>query len=72
MRTLGSKIGKKSTSADRGSAEIATSIFNMTNAGDYTQCNYNGANAVFNTANYLQFRNQQPARALQATLGFRF
>ena len=32
----------------------------------------NGANEQFNTANYLQMRNQQPARALQVTVVYRF
>jgi len=72
VRTLGLKIGKKLDLGGSRSAEIAANIFNVTNAGDYTQYNYNGANEVFNTANYLQFRNQQPARALQGTFVFRF
>jgi hypothetical protein len=46
-------------------------IFNILNAGDYTQYNYNGANEQFNP-NYLQMRNQQPARALQVTVVYRF
>ena len=41
------------------------------NAGDYTQYNYNGANEQFNP-NYLGMRNQQPARALQVTVVYRF
>jgi hypothetical protein len=48
------------------------SIFNLTNAGNYSQYNYSGANEVFNTANYLQLRNQQAARAAQLTLLVRF
>jgi hypothetical protein len=72
VRTLGFKIGKRIRLGGTRSAEIAANIFNATNAGNYTQYNYNGANEVFNTANYLQFRNQQPARALQATFVYRF
>jgi hypothetical protein len=72
VKTLGVKIGKKLDLGGSRSAEIAANIFNATNAGNYTQYNYNGANEVFNTANYLQFRNQQPARALQGTFVFRF
>ena len=51
--------------------ELGGSIFNVLNAGDYTQYNYNGANERFNP-NYLQMRNQQPARAFQATVVYRF
>jgi hypothetical protein len=72
VRTLGLKIGKKIPLGGSRSAEVAANIFNLTNAGNYTQYNYNGADEVFNKANYLQFRNQQPARALQATFVYRF
>ena len=52
-------------------AEIAANLFNLLNAGNFTQYNYNGANETFNP-NFLQMRNQQPARALQVTLMYRF
>ena len=51
--------------------ELGGSIFNLLNAGNYTQYNYNGANEKFNP-NYLQMRNQQPARAAQFTVVARF
>jgi hypothetical protein len=56
-----------------GTAEgvIGLSVFNVLNAGNYSQYNYSGANETFNP-NYLQFRNQQPARGAQLTLLFRF
>jgi Carboxypeptidase regulatory-like domain/TonB dependent receptor-like, beta-barrel len=72
VRTLGLKIGKKLPLGATRSAELAANIFNLTNAGNYTQYNYNGANEKFNRANFLQMRNQQPARALQMTLVYRF
>jgi hypothetical protein len=72
VKTLGLKIGKKVNLTRVHSIEVAGNIFNILNAGDYTQYNYNGANEQFNTANYLQMRNQQPARALQATVVYRF
>jgi hypothetical protein len=72
VKTLGLKIGKRLNLTQAQSIELAANIFNILNAGDYTQYNYNGANEQFNTANYLQMRNQQPARALQATLVYRF
>ena len=72
VKTLGLKIGKRLNLTQTHSVELAANIFNILNAGDYTQYNYNGANEQFNTANYLQMRNQQPARALQATLVYRF
>ena len=51
--------------------ELGGGIFNVLNAGDYTQYNYSGANERFNP-NFLQMRNQQPARAFQATVVYRF
>ena len=50
---------------------LGLAIFNLLNDGNYTQYNYNGANERFNP-NYLQLRNQQPARGFQATAVFRF
>jgi len=71
QKTLGFKIGKQVNLTGTNSVEIAANIFNILNAGDYTQYNYNGANEQFNP-NYLQMRNQQPARALQVTVVYRF
>ena len=71
QKTLGLKIGKKVNLTGTNSVELAANIFNLLNAGDYTQYNYNGANEQFNP-NYLGMRNQQPARALQVTAVYRF
>jgi len=71
QKTLGLKIGKKLDLSRTNSVELAANLFNLLNAGDYTQYNYNGANEQFNP-NYLGMRNQQPARALQVTAVYRF
>jgi hypothetical protein len=71
QKTLGLKAGKKIDVGRGNSVELAANIFNIMNAGDYTQYNYNGANEQFNP-NYLGMRNQQPARALQLTMVYRF
>ncbi len=71
QKTLGLKVGKKVNLTRTNSVELAANIFNLLNAGDYTQYNYNGANEQFNP-NYLGMRNQQPARALQVTVVYRF
>jgi hypothetical protein len=71
VRTLGLKIGKKIPLGGSRQAEIAANLFNLTNAGNYTQYNYNGASERFNP-NFLQMRNQQAARALQMTFVYRF
>ena len=70
VKTLGVQFNKVFRFGRQG-VEVGGSIFNLLNAGDYTQYNYSGANERFNP-NYLQMRNQQPARAFQATLVYRF
>jgi hypothetical protein len=45
-------------------------LVDCSEAGNITY-NYNGANEQFNP-NYLGMRNQQPARALQVTMVYRF
>ena len=71
VRTLGFKIGKKVPLGGSRSAELAANIFNLSNAGNFTQYNYSGASERFNS-NFLQMRNQQSARALQLTVIYRF
>ena len=70
VKTLGVQFNKVFRFGRQG-VEVGGSIFNLLNAGDYTQYNYSGANERFNP-NYLQMRNQQPARGFQATLVYRF
>ena len=70
IKTLGVQFNKVFRFGRQG-VELGGSIFNLLNAGNYTQYNYSGANEKFNP-NYLQMRNQQPARAFQATLVYRF
>jgi hypothetical protein len=70
VKTLGVQFNKVFRFGRQG-VELGGSVFNLLNAGDYTQYNYSGANEKFNP-NYLQMRNQQPARAFQATLVYRF
>lgn len=72
IKTLGLKIGKVLDLGGTREVELAGSIFNLLNEGNYTQYNYNGANERFNLLNFLQMRNQQAARAFQATVLFRF
>jgi hypothetical protein len=74
VKTLGLTLNKSFRFGTASAREFVAglAIFNVLNAGNYSQYNYSGANEVFNTANYLQFRNQQPARAAQLTLLVRF
>jgi predicted Zn-dependent peptidase len=70
VKTLGVQFNKVFRFGRQG-VEIGGSIFNLLNSGDYTQYNYSGANEQFNP-NFLLMRNQQAARAFQATLVYRF
>ena len=72
IQTLGVTLNKSFRFAQQREFVAGVSVFNLMNAGNYSQSNYNGANEVFNTANYLQLRNQQAARAAQLTLLMRF
>jgi hypothetical protein len=70
ITAVGVKIGRRVT-LGRFSTEIAGNFFNLLNAGDYTQFSYNSAYQSW-SPNFLQMRNQQPARAFQLTLNTRF
>ena len=70
ITTVGLKIGKR-FKVCRFEPEIAGNLFNILNAGDYTQFSYNSAYQAW-SPNFLQMRNQQPARAFQLTLTTRF
>jgi hypothetical protein len=70
ITTVGLKIGKV-VKIDRYSFEVAGNIFNLLNAGDYTQFSYNSAYQSW-SSNFLLMRNQQPARAFQLTVVSRF
>ena len=72
IKTLGLTLNKAVKFAPQREFVFGLSVFNLLNAGNYSQYNYSGANEVFNTANYLQLRNQQAARAAQLTLLMRF
>ncbi|MGD9903276.1 MAG: TonB-dependent receptor [Vicinamibacterales bacterium] len=72
IKTLGLTLNKTVKLGASREAVIGLSVFNALNAGNYTQYNYSGANERFNTANFLQLRNQQAARAAQLTVLARF
>jgi Carboxypeptidase regulatory-like domain/TonB dependent receptor-like, beta-barrel len=70
ITTVGLKVGKV-VKLDRYSFEVAGNIFNLLNAGDFTQYTYNSAYQSW-SPNFLEMRNRQPARAFQLTLVGRF
>jgi hypothetical protein len=70
ITTAGIKIGKLFKFGGY-QAEVAGNVFNLLNAGDFTQYSYNSAYQSW-SPNFLQMRNRQPARAFQLTTTFRF
>jgi hypothetical protein len=71
IKTLGLNFNKTVRLLNQRELVLGLAVFNALNAGNYSQYNYSGANERFNP-NFLQFRNQQAARAAQATILFRF
>ena len=70
ITTVGVKVGKLFRFWG-SEVEVAGSIFNLLNAGDFTQYSYNSAYQSW-SPNFLQMRNRQPARAFQLMTLFRF
>ncbi len=70
ITAVGVKVGKVVKFGGR-EVEVAGNIFNLLNAGDFTQFTYNSAYQSWST-NFLQMRNRQAARAFQLTTVLRF
>ncbi len=71
VKTLGLNFNKSIGFGGGREIVLSGAIFNVLNDGNYTQYNYSGANERFNP-NFLQLRNQQAARAFQATALVKF
>jgi hypothetical protein len=70
IKSLGLKVGKRFRFWEGRELELAASIFNVLNWGDFHQYDYT-ANRVYSPT-FLQMRNLQTARALQLTVLFRY
>ena len=70
INTVGLKVGKV-IKFNRYQVEVAGNVFNLLNAGNYTQYSYNSAYQSW-SSNFLLMVNQQPARAFQLTVVGRF
>ncbi|MBA3269943.1 MAG: TonB-dependent receptor [Acidobacteria bacterium] len=71
IKTLGLNFNKSFGLGTGREAVLSVAVFNVLNGGNYSQYNYSGANERFNP-NFLQLRNQQPARAAQVTALVKF
>ncbi len=71
IHTVGLKVGKRFKLGGSRDIEIAGNIFNLLNAGDFTQFSYNSAYQTWSSL-FLEMRNRQQARAFQLTIVGRF
>jgi hypothetical protein len=71
IHTVGLKVGKKIPLGGSRNVELAASVLNLLNGGDFTQFSYNSAYQSW-SPNFLQMRNRQPARQFQFTAVYRF
>ncbi len=71
IHTVGLKVGKRVRLGGTREVEVAGNIFNLLNAGDFTQFSYNSAYQTWSSL-FLEMRNRQQARAFQLTIVGRF
>lgn len=72
VHTIGLKLGKRVSLGHGRDLEGSLDIYNLLNAGDYTEYARTGPNRVYNPASYLTYTNPQTPRAAQASLVLRF
>ena len=72
VHTIGVKLGKKVSLGGRRNLEASVDIYNLLNAGNYTEYSRTGPNRVYNPASYLTYTNPQTPRAAQLGLTVRF
>lgn len=72
VHTVGLKLGKRVDLGRGRNVEVAANIFNLLNAGHYTEYARTGANRFYNPASFLTYTNPQTPRALQLEAVLRF
>lgn len=72
VHTLGIKFGKKVNLGHGRNIEGTLDVYNVLNAGHYTEYSRTGPNRVYNPASYLTYTNPQTPRAAQVGLLLRF
>jgi hypothetical protein len=65
------KVGKVLRFGDRN-LEVSADVYNLLNAGHYTEYARTGANRVYNPASFLTYTNPQTPLALQLEAVVRF
>jgi hypothetical protein len=72
VHTVGLKLAKNFRLGGARELQTGFNVFNLLNAGNFTEWNRGGANRIFNPDLYLTSENRQPARSFQVDATFRF
>lgn len=72
VHTVGVKFGKRVKLSQGRTLEASFDVYNLLNAGNYTEWARTGPNRVYNPASYLTFTNPQTPRAAQLEFIVRF
>jgi Carboxypeptidase regulatory-like domain/TonB dependent receptor len=72
VHTVNMKLGYRINLSDRQYVQFGANIYNVMNAGRYTEWHRSGANLSYNPTFYLVQDNQQTSRAYQVDITYRF
>ena len=72
VHTVGVKVGKRIPFAGDKNVEVAVEVFNLLNAGHFTEYSRQGANRIYNPQTFGTFTNPQTPRAATFELITRF
>ncbi len=72
VHTVGVRLGKRFVLGGSRQLEVSAEVFNLLNAGHFTDYTRNGANRFYSPTTYLQLSNPQTPQAVQLQTIFRF
>ena len=72
VHTINMKVGYRLQLGGNRYVQLGGNIFNVMNAGRYTEWHRSGANLSYNPTFYLVQDNQQTSRAYQVDITYRF
>jgi hypothetical protein len=72
VHTVNVKVGRTFALPGARSLELSANVFNLLNAGDYTEYARTGPNRIYNPASFLTKTNPQTPRAFQVEAVVRF
>jgi hypothetical protein len=72
VHTINAKVGYRLRLTGSQYVQLGANIFNVMNAGRYTEWHRSGANLAYNPTFYQVQDNQQTSRAYQVDIAYRF